>query len=116
VTSYICPDDPTDPEAAALELIVCMPSDFMHADATVTQALQDYAGALDVESCFSGLSWVDCKPIAAMICFDVTQRDDAADFMRGRARNAMSGVDGLPWADRQGAARALNIAAAVLGL
>ena len=37
-------------------------------------------------------------------------------FVRGRARNMLAGVDNMPWEDRVGAARALNVAATVLGL
>lgn len=43
-------------------------------------------------------------------------RDDAADFVRFRARNTLGVRDGMEWDDRDGAARALNIAATVLGL
>jgi hypothetical protein len=39
-----------------------------------------------VEGAFAGLSWPDAKNIAAAIAFDVTQRDDAVAFIRGRAR------------------------------
>jgi hypothetical protein len=69
---------------------------------------------LDAEGAFAGLSWADAKPIAAAICFDVCSRDDSADFIRNRARNALAGGDGMEWQNREGAARALNIAAAVL--
>ena len=43
-------------------------------------------------------------------------RDDAEALVRGRARNMLTGLDNMPWEDRVGAARALNIAATVLGL
>ncbi|HSS24778.1 MAG TPA: hypothetical protein VLL82_10340 [Mycobacterium sp.] len=46
--------------------------------------------------------------------FDVTQHEDAADVMGDRARNVLAGIDGIPWQDREGAARAFNIAATVL--
>ncbi|GAC1408440.1 MAG: hypothetical protein NVSMB60_29750 [Mycobacterium sp.] len=45
-----------------------------------------------------------------------TRRDDAADFLRNRARNVLAGTNNMPWHNREGAARALNIAATVLGL
>ena len=48
--------------------------------------------------------------------FDMCTRDDAEAFVGGRARNMLAGVDNMPWEDRVGAARALNIAATVLGL
>jgi hypothetical protein len=50
------------------------------------------------------------------VAFDAVTRDHAADFLRNQARNVLAGTDNLPWQNRQGAARALNIAAAVLGL
>jgi hypothetical protein len=68
-----------------------------------------------LEGAFAGLSWPDAKAIAA-VSLDVTSRDDAADFLRNRARNVLAGVDGMDWHNRDGATRALNIAATVLGL
>jgi len=64
---------------------------------------------------FTGLSWSDAKNIAAAVAFDITQRDDAQEFIAQRARNVLGG-DGMMWDDQQGAYRALNIAATVLGL
>jgi hypothetical protein len=40
----------------------------------------------------------------------------AADFLRNRARNVLADVDDMVWQNREAAARALNIAATVLGL
>ena len=62
------------------------------------------------------MSWSDAKVIAAAVSFDVITREDAADFLRNRARNVLAGSDNMPWHNREGAARALNIAATVLGL
>lgn len=42
--------------------------------------------------------------------------DPEADFLRNRARNVLAGTDNMDWQNRDGAARALNIAATVLGL
>ena len=114
-TTYTVPDNPTDPELAALELIVRLPADVLHSDAFTT-VLQDYCSVLDAEGCFDGLSWDDAKNIAAAVSWDIISRDDAADFIRSRARNVLAGSDNMPWQNRQGAARALNIAATVLGL
>jgi hypothetical protein len=115
---YTVPDDPADPEAAALELIVRIPCVVLEPDfpEQLTEALQDYAGALHVEGAFVGLSWEDAKQIAAAVAFDAVMRDDAADFLRGRAARASAGTDNMPWRDRDGAVRAMNIAATVLGL
>ena len=46
----------------------------------------------------------------------VVTRDDAADFLRNRARNVLAGTNDMPWQHRDRAARALNIAARVLGV
>jgi hypothetical protein len=78
--TYDVPDNPAEPEAAALELIVRMPSSIsprLAADAEasgLTEILQDYCSVLDAEGAFSGLSWVDAKPVAAAVCFDVQPR------------------------------------------
>jgi hypothetical protein len=115
-TTYTVPDNPTDPEAAALELIVRMPGEVLHAPAAMRGVLQEFCGMLQLEGCFAGLTWADAKAIAAAVSFDAITRDDAADFLRNRARNALAGVDNMPWEDREAAARAMNIAATVLGL
>jgi hypothetical protein len=113
---YEVPDNPTDPEAAALELR--LPVEILHPQFPdmLTEVLQDYCGVLDAEGAFAGLSWADAKNIAAAVSFDAVTRDDAADFMRNRARNVLAGTDNMDWENRDGAARALNIAATVLGL
>jgi hypothetical protein len=80
------------------------------------EVLQEFCGVLQLEGCFTGLSWVDAKSIAAAVSFDAVTRDDAADFLRNRARKVLAGTDNMAWVDRDGAARALNIAATVLGL
>jgi hypothetical protein len=105
-------------EAAALDLIVqlprvviCLPD-----PEGLTAVLQDYAGALHAEGAFAGVGWDDAKQIAAAVAFDVVMRDDAADFLRGRAARASAGTDNMPWHDRAAAARAMNIAATVFGL
>lgn len=77
---------------------------------------QDYCGVLHAEGCFAGLTWADAKAIAAAVSFDIVTRDDAADFLRNRARNVLAGTDNMVWKNRQGAAQALSIAATVLGL
>jgi hypothetical protein len=112
--SYAVPDNPADPEAAALELIVRLPQEILHRD-DFTPVLQEFCSVLDAEGCFPGLSWSDAKSIAAAVSFDLVSRDDAQEFIAQRARNVLGG-DGMTWDDQQGAARALNIAATVLGL
>lgn len=114
-TTYAIPDNPADPEAAALELIVRMPSDVLHTNALM-EVLQDYCGVLHAERVFTGLVWDDAKAIAAAVSFDLCTCEDAADFTRKRARNVLAGTDTMPWRNREGAARAFNIAAEVRGL
>jgi hypothetical protein len=105
-------------EAAALDLIVQLPRVVMCLPDPegLTAVLQDYAGALHAEGAFAGLGWDDAKQIAAAVAFDVVMRDDAADFVRGRAARASAGTNNMPWHDRAAAARAMNIAATVFGL
>ena len=113
-TPYTVPDNPIDPERGALELIVRMPENILHTD-VLRPALQDYCGVLQAEGAFAGLSWADAKTIAAAVAVDMCTRDDAEAFMRNRARNVLAGTDNMPWQNRQGAARALNIAATCSG-
>jgi hypothetical protein len=115
MTTYTVPDNPADPEAAALELIVRLPVKILHTDA-YTPILQDYCTLLSGEGAFTGLSWSDAKNIAAAVSFDIVTREDAIGFIRQRARNVLGGGDGMMWDDQEGAARALTIAATVLGL
>jgi hypothetical protein len=115
VTTYTVPDSPADPEAAALELIVRLPAEILHSEG-FTPTLQDYCAPLQAEGAFAGLSWPDAKAVAAAVAFDCTSREDAEAFIRRGARNVLGRRDGMEWDDRDGAARALNIAATVLGL
>ena len=75
--AYIVPDAPTDPESAALELIVRLPSSLSDRLAVAAQnfglveILQDYCSVLDAERAFEGLPWDDAKAIAVAICFDI---------------------------------------------
>ncbi|HME49687.1 amino acid aminotransferase [Mycobacterium sp.] len=114
-TAYDVPDYPADPEAAALEMIVRLPERIMHTN-MFTEPLQAYCGALHFEGAFAGLCWADAKQVAAAVSFDITQRDDAADFLRNRARDALAGTDNMAWDDQDGVVRALTIAASVFGL
>jgi hypothetical protein len=119
--SYAIPDHPADPETAALELIVRLPSALSArlADSAeacgLTEILQDYCGVLQIEGAFAALSWDDAKRIAVAICFDICNRDDPAAFIRGRASRMLEGTDNTEWNDREASARALSIAARVLG-
>ena len=116
MTTYTVPANPADAESAALELVVRLPALVLVLVLVAehfTLPLRDYCGALRVEGAFAGLSWPDAKQVAAIVA-DVMHRDDPAAALRNRARNVLAGADRLPWCDRGGAVRALNIAAAVL--
>lgn len=105
-----------DPEAAALELITRLPAEAMRSDTRTTLVLQSYAAVLRRDRCFVGLVMDDAKYVAIAICADITQRDNAADMLLNRARNALAGADGIPWRDRDRAARAFTIAATALAV
>jgi hypothetical protein len=61
--NYAIPDDPADPEAAALDLIVHFPTAVLGRpeDPVLTTILQDFAGALHAEDAFAGLVLDDAK-------------------------------------------------------
>lgn len=113
--AYALPENPDDPEAAALELIVRIPTEVMAEPGRLLhpliEVLQDFTGMLSVEGAFTGMVWPDAKQIAAAIAMDLCTRDDAGDFLRYRAGNALSGADGMVWRDRDLVARALTLAA-----
>ena len=113
--TYTVPDDPDDPETAALELIVRVPTDVLGHDWPPRDALQDLASLLHAEGALAGLSWHDARHAATAIVVDAITRDDAAEFLRGRADRARDGSDNMEWDDREAMARALTIGAAVLG-
>jgi hypothetical protein len=114
--TYIVPDNPPGPEAAALELIVRLPIDLLGHDGPNRQALQEFAAFLSAEGTFAGMSWHDAKHAAAAIMFDATNRDDAAGFLCRRADRVRAGTDGITWDDRDAMSRALTTAALVLGI
>jgi hypothetical protein len=116
MTTYTVPHSPTDPEAAALELIVRMPADVLGHLSPTRETLQEFAALLSAEGAFTGMSWHDARHAATAIIFDATNRDDGAGFLRGRADRVRAGTDGMTWDDPAAMARALSVAATVLGL
>jgi hypothetical protein len=109
---YVVPDNQTDTETAALELLVKLPGEILR-----TNTLQDYYSLLHAEGAFAGLWWADAKQIAAAIAFDACNRgDQAADMLRNHARDALAGTDNMPWVDAERVARAFTVAADILGL
>ena len=112
--TYTVPDDPPDPETAALELLVRMPELVGKGSPSVRAVLQEFAGLLQAENAFTGLSWHDAKHAAVAIVADSINCDDPARTLRRRARGALWRIDGMQWDDRHGTARALDIAADML--
>jgi hypothetical protein len=78
--------------------------------------LQDYCSVPHADGAHAGLEWADARQIAAAVTWMSSAAMSAADFLRNRARNVLADVDGMVWQNREAAARALNIAATVLGL
>ena len=113
--TYTVPDDPADPEAAALELIVRVPTDVLGHDSP-RDALQDFASLLHAEDCFAGMSWHDARHAATVIICDAINQDDAPAVLRDRAARVLDGTDNMTWDDRDAMARALTIGAEVLSL
>lgn len=113
LAAYVVPNDPDDPQAAALELIVRLTEAVTH-DSGPCETLQEVTAVLDVEDAFAGMSWRDARHVAAAICFDVCNRDDAAPFLLARAEQALDGTDNMGWDDPAKMARALTIAADLL--
>ena len=68
--SYTVPDNPADPEAAALDLIERLPADILHTGA-FTEVLQDYCSVPHADGAFAGLEWADTRQIAAAVSWDV---------------------------------------------
>jgi hypothetical protein len=114
LATYVVPDDPADPHAAALELIVRLPETVLH-DGGARTVLQELTGMLDAEDAFAGMSWHDAKHAATAIVIDALRRDDAPGFLRARAERALDGTDNMSWDDRAKMAHTLSIAAMVLG-
>lgn len=114
--TYAVPENPADPEAAALELIVRMPEVVGVNVPSLATLLQEFTMALDVSGAFAGLSWHDAKHAAAAMTADLIERDDPAAFLRYRATLAATGEDNMAWDDRDAMVRALTVGAEVLGL
>jgi hypothetical protein len=112
--AYTVPDNPADPEAAALDLIVRLPADLLGHNWPTRETLQEFAALLSVDDAFAGMSWHDSKHAAAAIMFDAINRDDGAAFLRQRANRVRARADGITWDDPDAMVRAFTIAAAVL--
>lgn len=113
---YDPPANPLDPEAAALDLIVRIPTDMLDDCGPARSALQDFAGALHVEGALSGLSWWDARPVALAICADLQCGDPDAAAALLHLRAELIGSHRERWNDADGVRRALSIAARVIAL
>ncbi|WP_179476325.1 amino acid aminotransferase [Mycolicibacterium vinylchloridicum] len=109
---------PADPAAAALELIVQVPCMLTAPDdvSRVRKAWQDFAGVLDLEGAFSGMTWHDAKHAATAVAFVGANYDEPDVELRRRAALVRDGRDGMAWDDPVAMSQALAIVAKVLGL
>ena len=118
---YAVPDNPSDPEAAALDLIVRLPGALFRADdpespdVPPVPVLQELSTLLSVREAFAGMTWHDAKHAAVAIISDALCRTEAAAFLLLRAERARTGRDGMTWDDAEAMARAMTIGAEVLG-
>jgi hypothetical protein len=115
-TTYTIPDNPSDPEAAALDLIVRAPIDLIGHHWPTREALQQFTTLLSAEGTFSGMSWHDAKHAATAIAYDAINRDDAPQFLHQRADRVRAGTDGITWDCPDAMIQAFNTAAAVLDM
>jgi hypothetical protein len=113
---WLGPDNPADPETAALELIVRVPAEVLGHDSPLRDVLEDFASLLHAESAFAGMSWHDARHAASAIMVEALHRDDATQSLLSRAERVRDRSDGMTWDDREAMARALRIGATVLGL
>lgn len=122
--AYIAPDNPADPEAAALELLVQTVVVLLEVaiggalpdDNAILAGYRHFAGVLDLECAFAGMSWHDARHAAVAIGGALVVRDDPAAFLHLRAVHTASGVDNMTWDDRDSMVRAFTVGATVVAL
>lgn len=103
---------PTNPESAALELLV-RSAETATGSTAFRAVLQDVAGLLQAESALAGLAWEDARLVAAAVSFDACTAADPVGLLRGRAAAVRAGRS--PRCNNPaGVARALDVAAEVL--
>jgi hypothetical protein len=113
MTTTFC-KPPTNPEAAALDLIVRIAEAVPRATA-LRAVLQEFAGALQLEGALTGLAAMsDARLAAAMIVEAVCVADDPVFALRIRAASMRAGCwDDPRCGDAEGLAQALDVAASV---
>lgn len=107
---------PTDPESAALDLIVRIAEALPGGAPALRGALQHFAGALQLESALSSLTTMtDARVAAAAIAELACTADDAVGSLRIRAAAIRAGcANRTDVLDPDGLALALDSAATVL--
>lgn len=105
---------PTDPESAALDLLVRV-AEIATGSTAFRAVLQDVAGALHAEGALSGLAWSDARLVAGTVSFETCTAGDPVESLRRRAVAVRAGR-GPDCADRRGIAQALDVAALTLSL
>jgi hypothetical protein len=103
---------PTDPESAALDLLV-RAAETATGSTEFRAMLQDLAGSLHAEGAFARLAWADARLVAAAVSFDAYTAADPVVSLRRRAAAVRAGR-GPGCADRACVAQALEVAATVL--
>ena len=103
---------PTDPERAALDLLV-RAAETATGSTAFRAVLQDLAGVLQVEGALTGLAWPDARLVVAAVSFDTCTAADPVESLRRRAA-AMRTGRGPRCVDPAGIAQALDVAATVL--
>lgn len=114
MSNYAVPDDPADPETAALDLIVQFPRDVLGGNSPPCELLQELATMLELGAAFSGLTWHDARHAAIAIIFDTIARDNPSCCLQLRADRAIDGSDDMSWDDPVAMSRAMTIGAKVM--
>ncbi len=88
-STYTIPESPADPETAALELVVRIPTDVLGKDSPPREALQDFTSLLHPEGCFAGMSWHDVRHAATVMIVDAINHDDLERVLRVAGRKGV---------------------------
>jgi hypothetical protein len=103
---------PTDPESAALDLLV-RSAETATGSTAFRAVLQDLAGALHAEGALAGLAWSDARLVAAAVSFEACSAVDPVGALRRRSVTVRAGR-GPQCVNLGGVAQALDLAATVL--